>query len=188
MSTKRSNKEIVDIASLDVRKEESMCGERNEERTSRTRSVLDPQGQERSECLCRTRNPSYSAAWACDSQRSTSGRILLNPLCASRNRWRYCPITSGVQGAQSPPSRVKTRWLRLQPATWRRWIVDETFLNRLGYKLYLRRAQGQGNFEDRHYAAAKQLDGASSISEEARPIYLFQTTFAEQFDATSDFI
>jgi hypothetical protein len=120
---------IVDIAILNVRKEESICGERNEERTSRTRPVLDPQGQERSDCLCRTRNPSYSAAWACDSQCSTSRRILLNPLCASRNRWRYCPITSGVQGAQSPQSRVRTRWLRLQPATWRRWILDETFLN-----------------------------------------------------------
>ena len=123
---------IVDIATLNVRKEESICGERNEERTSRTRPVLDPQGQERSECLCRTRNPSYSATWACDSQGSTSKRILLNPLCASRNRWRYCPITSGVQGAQSPQSRVRTRWLRLQPATWRRWILDETFLSRLG--------------------------------------------------------
>jgi hypothetical protein len=34
------------------------------------------------------------------------------------------------------------------------------------YKLYLRRAQQQGNFEDKHYAAAKEADGASSISEE----------------------
>ena len=34
------------------------------------------------------------------------------------------------------------------------------------YKLYLRRAQEQGNFEDRQYAAAKEADGASSISEE----------------------
>jgi hypothetical protein len=34
------------------------------------------------------------------------------------------------------------------------------------YKLYLRRAQEQGNFEDRHYAAAEEADGASSISEE----------------------
>jgi hypothetical protein len=41
----------------------------------------------------------------------------------------------------------------------RRNILEPT-----GYKLYLRRAQGQGNFEDRHYAAAKEADGASSIS------------------------
>jgi len=34
------------------------------------------------------------------------------------------------------------------------------------YKLYRRRAPEQGNFEDRHYAAAKEADGASSISEE----------------------
>jgi hypothetical protein len=33
------------------------------------------------------------------------------------------------------------------------------------YKLYLRRPQEQGNFEDRAKAAAKAADGASSISE-----------------------
>jgi hypothetical protein len=39
-------------------------------------------------------------------------------------------------------------------------------LNRLGTSYTLRRAQEQGNLEDRHYAAAKEADGASSISEE----------------------
>ena len=158
---------IVDIATLNVRKEESICGERNEERTSRMRPVLDPQGQERSECPCCTRNPSYSAVWPCDSQCSTSRRILLKPLCASRNRWRYCPITSRVQGAQSPQSRVRTRWLRLQPATWRRWILDETFLYRLGTSYTSAGHKSKAIFEDRQYAAAnKEADGASSISEE----------------------
>jgi hypothetical protein len=72
---------------------------------------------------------------------------------------------SSVATIPSKNTLAATATRNLAEVDPRRNILEPT-----RYRLYLRRAQEQGNFEDRHYAPAKGADGASSISEEPRSI------------------